>query len=82
MFKSRFHKRHQPLPTVLSQDEEARLIDSAKNLMHPRDANDSLCDRVRGTELCQLKVADIDSQRMVSCGVLVQFALLWLVGVV
>jgi site-specific recombinase XerD len=49
---------------VLSQEEVERLIDSAKNLMHRAILMTLYGTGVRRAELCQLKVADVDSQRM------------------
>ena len=60
-----FPKRQRPLPTVLSQDEVARLIDSAQSLMHRAMLITLYGTGVRRAELCQLKVADVDSKRMV-----------------
>ena len=60
-----FPKRQRPLPTVLSQDEVARLIDSAQSLMHRAMLMTLYGTGVRRAELCQLKVADVDSKRMV-----------------
>ncbi len=60
-----FPKRQRPLPTVLSQEEVARLIDSARNLMHRAMLMTIYGTGVRRTELCQLRVDDIDSERMV-----------------
>ncbi len=60
-----FPKRQRPLPAVLSQDEVARLIDSAQNLMHRAMLMTLYGTGVRRAELCQLKVADVDSKRMV-----------------
>ena len=57
-------KRQRPLPIVLSQDEVARLIDSASNLMHRSILMTLYSTGVRRAELCALKVADIDSKRM------------------
>jgi len=57
-------KRQRPLPTVLSQDEVARLVDSARNLMHRAILMTLYSTGVRRAELCALKVADIDSKRM------------------
>ena len=57
-------KRQRPLPTVLSQDEVAQLIDSANNLMHRAILITLYSTGVRRAELCALKVADIDSKRM------------------
>jgi integrase/recombinase XerD len=60
-----FPKHHKRLPTVLSQEEVARLIDSAGNLMHRAMVMTLYATGVRRAELCRLKVADIDSERMV-----------------
>ena len=60
-----FPKRPRPLPTVLSQEEVARLIDSAQNLMYRAMLMTMYGTGVRRAELCRLKVADIDSKRMV-----------------
>jgi site-specific recombinase XerD len=60
-----FPKRQRPLPKVLSQEEVARLIDSAQSLMHRAMLMTLYGTGVRRAELCQLKVADVDSKRMV-----------------
>jgi integrase/recombinase XerD len=60
-----FPKQHKRLPTVLSQEEVARLIDSTGNLMHRAMVMTLYGTGVRRAELCRLKVADIDSGRMV-----------------
>jgi site-specific recombinase XerD len=60
-----FPKRQRPLPTVLSQDEVGRLIDAAQNLMHRAMLMTLYGTGVRRAELCQLKVADVDSKRMI-----------------
>jgi integrase/recombinase XerD len=60
-----FPKRARRLPTVLSADEVALLIDSAKNLMHRAILMTLYATGLRRAELCRLKVADIDSGRMV-----------------
>ena len=57
----KFRKR---LPTVLSQEEVARLIDSASNLYHRALLMTLYSTGMRRAELCRLKVSDIDSQRM------------------
>jgi integrase/recombinase XerD len=61
-----FPKRQRPMPTVLSQEEVTRLIASARNLMHRTMLMMLYATGLRRAELCHLKVADIDSQRMVS----------------
>ena len=58
-------KRHRRLPTVLSPDEVRRLIAGAKNLYHRTMLMTLYGTGLRRSELLQLKVADIDSQRMV-----------------
>ena len=60
-----FPKRQRRLPTVLSPGETAKLIDSASNLMHRAMLMTLYSTGVRRAELCHLKVADIDSARMV-----------------
>jgi integrase/recombinase XerD len=60
-----FPKRPRSLPTVLSPEEVERLIASAKNLMHRAMLMTLYATGLRRSELCQLKVTDIDSQRMV-----------------
>lgn len=53
------------LPTVLSQEEVARLIDSALTPFHRTLLMTLYATGVRREELVQFKVSDIDSQRMV-----------------
>jgi len=60
-----FPKQHRGLPTVLSQEEVACLIDSTGNLMHRARVVTLYATGIRRAELCRLKVADIDSGRMV-----------------
>jgi site-specific recombinase XerD len=60
-----FPKRQRRMPTVLSQEEVARLITSAQNLMHRTMLMTLYATGLRRAELCHLKVSDIDSQRMV-----------------
>jgi integrase/recombinase XerD len=59
-----FPKLSRRLPTVLSQEEVARLIDASGNLMHRAMLMTLYATGVRRAELCSLKVADIDSERM------------------
>jgi integrase/recombinase XerD len=56
------HKRR--LPTILSQEEVSRLIDSSKNLFHYAMLLTIYSAGLRRSELCRLKVANIDGQRM------------------
>ena len=58
----RNYRRH--LPVVLSPEEAARLIAAARNLYHRAMLMMLYCCGLRRTEVCQLKVSDIDSQRM------------------
>ena len=60
-----FPKRQRRLPTILDQQEVARLIDSASNLMHRTMLMMLYATGLRRAEMCHLKVSDIDSQRMV-----------------
>jgi len=60
-----FPKRQRRMPTVLSQEEVARLIASAQNLMHRTLLMMLYATGLRRAELCHLKVSDIDSERMV-----------------
>src|SRR5580658_10163932 len=60
-----FPKRQRRLPTILDQEEVARLIDSAGNLMHRTMLMVLYATGLRRAEMCHLKVSDIDSQRMV-----------------
>ena len=59
-----FPKSRRRLPTVLSPAEVTRLIDAACNLYHRTLLVTLYSTAVRRAELCQLKVQDIDSQRM------------------
>jgi site-specific recombinase XerD len=53
------------LPTVLSEAEVARLIDSASNLLHRAMLMMLYSTGIRRAELCRLKVSDVDSKRMI-----------------
>jgi integrase/recombinase XerD len=53
------------LPTILTPEEMTRLIDSAKNLSHYSMLLTMYSCGLRRSELCRLKVSNIDSQRMV-----------------
>jgi site-specific recombinase XerD len=59
-----FPKLHKRLPSVLSPEEVARLIDSARNLYHRTLLMTLYSTAMRRAELCRLNVEDIDSQRM------------------
>src|SRR6202158_5122615 len=60
-----FPKRQRRMPTVLSQEEVTRLIDSAQNLLAATMMMMLSAPGLRRAELCHLKVSDIDSERMV-----------------
>ena len=60
-----YPKRRKRLPVVLSPDEIARLIAGAKNLYHRTILLTLYGTGLRRSELAHLKVANIDSQRMV-----------------
>ena len=60
-----FPKRQRRLPTILDQQEVARLIDCASNLMHRTMLMMLYATGLRRAELCRLTVSDIDSKRMV-----------------
>ncbi len=58
-----FPKTPRRLPTVLSQDEVGRLIDSASNLLHRTMLMTLYSTGIHRAELCRLQVGDIDSER-------------------
>jgi site-specific recombinase XerD len=53
------------LPEILSQEEVARLIESASNLSHRAILMTLYSTGMRRSELVRLKVGDVDSRRMV-----------------
>jgi integrase/recombinase XerD len=59
-----YPKAPRRLPTILTQDEAVRLIDSASNLFHRTMLMTVYSTGMRRAEMCQLKVEDIDSDRM------------------
>jgi integrase/recombinase XerD len=59
-----FPKSPRRLPVVLSLEQVTRLIDAARNLYHRTLLMTLYSTAVRRSELCRLKVSDIDSQRM------------------
>ena len=60
-----YPKKAISLPTVLSQEEVAQLIDAALTPYHRTLLMTLYATGVRRAELTRLKVADVDSQRMV-----------------
>src|SRR5678810_155198 len=58
-------KRPERLPVILSEEEVARLIESAITSYHRVILMTLYATGLRREELCRLKVADIDSKRMV-----------------
>ena len=60
-----YPKRRKALPVVLSAEEVQRLIAGAKNLYHRTLLLTLYGTGLRRSEVCHLKVRDIDSQRMV-----------------
>src|SRR5438132_4498396 len=60
-----YPKRPERLPVILSEEEVARLIESAVTSYHRVILMTLYGTRLRRQELCRLKVTDIDSQRMV-----------------
>src|SRR6516165_11370487 len=59
-----YPKSPRRLPVVLDPEEVTRLINSARNLFHRTILMTLYSTAVRRSELCSLKVTDIDSKRM------------------
>jgi site-specific recombinase XerD len=59
-----YPKRPRRLPTILTKEEAVRLIDSASNLFHRAMLMTAYSTGMRRSEMCLLKVEDIDSGRM------------------
>jgi integrase/recombinase XerD len=59
-----YPKAPRRLPSVLTREEVIRLIDSASNLFHRALLMTAYSTGMRRAEVCHLKVADIDSKRM------------------
>jgi site-specific recombinase XerD len=60
-----YPKAPRRLPTILTQDEVIRLIDSASNLFHRAMLMTVYSTGMRRIEMCRLKVEGVDSERMV-----------------
>lgn len=60
-----YPKKAVHLPTILSQEEVARLIDAARPPLHRTLLMALYATGLRRAELAHLKVSDVDSQRMV-----------------
>src|SRR6476659_2663415 len=60
-----YPKAPRRLPSILTQEEAVRLIDSASNLFHRTMLMTAYSTGMRQAELCHLKVEDIDSKRMI-----------------
>ena len=60
-----YPKRAEHVPSILSQEEVARLIDAARTPFHRTLLMTLYATGVRRAELTHLKITDIDSQRMV-----------------
>jgi site-specific recombinase XerD len=59
-----YPKRNRCLPTILTPEEVSRWIDSARNLFHYAMLLTMYSAGLRRSELCRLKVSNIDSGRM------------------
>jgi site-specific recombinase XerD len=57
-------KKEKKLPVVLSQDEVSRFLDNIPNLKHRAILMTAYATGLRVSEVASLRVADIDSQRM------------------
>jgi integrase/recombinase XerD len=60
-----YPKAPRRLPTILTREEAIRLIDAASNLFHRAMLMTVYSTGMRRAEVCNLKVEDIDSARMV-----------------
>src|SRR5215813_1535872 len=60
-----YPKRPERLPIILSEEEVARLIESASTAFHRVILMTLYGTGLRREELCRLRVTDVDSQRMV-----------------
>ena len=60
-----YPKRAEHVPSIMSQEEVARLIDAARTPFHRTLLMTLYATGVRRAELTHLKISDVDSQRMV-----------------
>lgn len=60
-----YPKAPRRLPTILTREEAVRLIESARNLFHRAMLMTVYSTGMRRAELCNLKVEDLDSDRMI-----------------
>ena len=60
-----YPKAPRRLPTILTREEAVQLIDSASNLFHRAMLMTVYSTGMRRAEMCNLKVEDLDSDRMV-----------------
>jgi len=60
-----YPKKNHRLPTILSQEEVAQLIDAASTLFHRTVLMTLYATGARNAELTRLKFSDVDSKRMV-----------------
>ena len=60
-----YPKKSHRLPTILSQEEVAQLIDAASTLFHRTLLMTLYATGARNAELTRLKFSDVDSKRMV-----------------
>jgi integrase/recombinase XerD len=65
MAETPYPKKAHRIPTIISQEEVAQLIDAARPPLHRTLLMTLYATRVRNAELTRLKVGDIDSQRRV-----------------
>ena len=59
-----YPKAPRHLPTILTQEEAVRLINSASNLFHRAMLMTAYSTGMRRAEVCRLKLEDIDCERM------------------
>ena len=55
------------MPTILTVQEVTRLLDAAGSLRNTAALSISYGSGLRASEVCQLKISDVDSERMILC---------------